>query len=434
MLKQLDVLIGFAVVMSIVSMLIMAISQMVLSGLQLRGKQLMDALEAMFKTIKPDLGAEAKGLAEAVLKHPLISDSAKSGGSRALASAIRPEELLEILKKLGNTAAGAERMFANITLKHADKTVTVDNLAQTARDILTLLQPSSTALAQAAQQLPSLVASLPVDEATKQNINRQIQTIQTIQSKAGISVQSTLQSVEKWFGTAEDRAREWFATRAQQCNVVIAFLLAFGLQLDAIKLYRQLESDDAYRTALVGEAAVVQKQAQDLKEHADKAAEAANKDAAKADFDFWKKTAEDIRKQAAKLDKDVPAGFQLFPTSYPRNLWEWFGFAKRHPSDGGATTTPAATNSENSATTTTPSPTPTATATPSATPAKVGFFSCENLDFNIGHLLGMLFFAALLSLGAPYWFNLLKTLTSFRPLLAQQVDQDKAKKEKKTAS
>jgi hypothetical protein len=55
------------VVMSIVSMLIMVINQMILSGLQLRGKQLMDALEAMFRTLKPELGEKAKALAEAVL-------------------------------------------------------------------------------------------------------------------------------------------------------------------------------------------------------------------------------------------------------------------------------------------------------------------------------------------------------------------------------
>src|ERR1700674_38147 len=430
MLKQLDVLIGFAVVMSIVSMLIMAISQMVLSGLQLRGKQMMDALEAMFVTLKPDLAEKAKALAEAVLRHPVISDSAKSGDKRGLASAIRPEELLAILSNLHSTVGNPDGWVGNKTLIHPDKPVTIDKVAQAAGDVLALLQHPDKAVAQANQQLSNFLAPIPGNEAIMQHL-------QTLEAKAKINLQSTLQRTEKWFSTAEDRAREWFATRAQQCNVVIGCLLAFGLQLDAIKLYRQLESDDAYRTALVGSAAVVQKQAQDLKEHADKAAEAANKDGAKADFDFLKNAAEDVRKQAAQLDKDVPQGFQLFPVSYPKNLWEWLGLAKPHHSDSGATALASAPNkSDNSATTITPTPTSTATATatPTATPAGAGFFSCENLDFNIGHLLGMLFFAALLSLGAPYWFNLLKTLTSFRPLLAQEVDKDKARKQKQPTS
>lgn len=418
MLKQLDVLIGFAVVLSIVSMLIMAISQMVLSGLQLRGKQMMDALEAMFVTLDPTLVGKAKGLAEAVLRHPLISDSAKSDGKRGLASAIRPGELLAILENLRASAANPAGWVGNKTLLH--EPVTINQVATAAGNVLTALEHPNPAVANAKEQLSGLLGAIP-------NSQPAMQHLQTIDAQAKINLQSTLQRTEKWFGTAEDRAREWFATRAQQCNVVIGCLLAFGLQLDAIKLYRQLESDDAYRTALVGEATIVQKQAQDLKEHADKAAEAANKDAAKTDFDFWKKTVEDIRKQAAKLDKDVPAGFQLFPASYPGNFWEWLGFAKRRP-DESATTTPGTI--DNSATATSPSPTAVPTTLPTPTP---GFFSLENLEFNIGHLLGMLLFSALLSLGAPYWFNLLKTLTSFRPLLAQQVDQDKAKKDKKAS-
>src|ERR1700731_2168240 len=188
MLKQLDVLIGFAMVMSLVSMLIMAISQMVLSGLQLRGKQLMDALEAMFKTLKPDLGAKAKGLAEAVLRHPLISDSAKSGDNRGLASAIRPEELLEILKKLSASATTEVGKLCGITtLKHADETVKIDSVVQTARDVLATLQQPTAGFAQAAQQLPNLVAALVGDEATKNNLKNQIQTLQ---ARAAINVQS----------------------------------------------------------------------------------------------------------------------------------------------------------------------------------------------------------------------------------------------------
>jgi hypothetical protein len=40
------------------------------------------------------------------------------------------------------------------------------------------------------------------------------------------------------------------------------------------------------------------------------------------------------------------------------------------------------------------------------------------------HLFGILASAALLSLGAPFWFNLLKSLASLRPGLANEVDKD----------
>ncbi len=43
------------------------------------------------------------------------------------------------------------------------------------------------------------------------------------------------------------------------------------------------------------------------------------------------------------------------------------------------------------------------------------------------HSLGMTIFAALLTLGAPYWYNLLKNLTSLRPALAQAIGKEEAK-------
>ena len=106
MLKQLDILIGFAVVMSVVSLLITIITQIVSSLLGLRGRNLADALEAMAQRIDPDIDKEVKGLAkklaDQVLTHPAISDSALSIAKKwpvtwKRASAIRPDELLEIL-------------------------------------------------------------------------------------------------------------------------------------------------------------------------------------------------------------------------------------------------------------------------------------------------------------------------------------------------
>ncbi len=365
MLKQLDVLIGFAVVMSIVSMLIMVVNQMILSGLQLRGKQLMDALEAMFKTLKPDLGEKAKALAEAVLRHPAISDSAKRGDKRGLASAIRPEELLDVLRSLAASATDPTKWIGNSTFKHQDQLSeedkTIEKVTKSASELLGVFEQPGNAV-----------------------------------SQTMVKVQPKLENVEKWFRTVEDRAREWFATNAQQWNVVLAIVLAFGLQLDAFLLYTQLESDDAYRAMVASEAAAVQKQTQEMRNHLDKA----TKDSAPAEFEYWKKERENMQKTAATMDKAAQShSFQLLPATYPKTFWEWIGWFRR-------------SNSEES-----------------ATAIRNCYFSTEGLSVDVGHFFGMAFFAALLSLGAPYWFNLLKTLTSFRPLLAQEVDKDREKKD-----
>src|SRR5437016_5323835 len=114
MLKQLDTLVGFAVVMSVVSVLITIITQMISSTLGLRGKNLADALEAMFLKLDPKLNEQVQGLAsqiaDKVLTQPVISDSMLSISKKwpaiwKRASAIRPDELLDLLK---DTAGGTE--------------------------------------------------------------------------------------------------------------------------------------------------------------------------------------------------------------------------------------------------------------------------------------------------------------------------------------
>src|SRR5215471_2460812 len=106
MLKQVDTLIGFAVVMSVVSMLIMVATQAISSVLALRGRNLRDGLQAVFLRLVPTLDAsKARDLAESILKRPAISDSSLSikgwmPESWKLATAIRPEECLDALRRI----------------------------------------------------------------------------------------------------------------------------------------------------------------------------------------------------------------------------------------------------------------------------------------------------------------------------------------------
>jgi hypothetical protein len=75
-LKQLDVLIGFVVVMAIVSLLVMIITQVISSLFGLRGKNLLAALRAMMRGIDPNLPTgTARQLAGYILTRPVISDS-----------------------------------------------------------------------------------------------------------------------------------------------------------------------------------------------------------------------------------------------------------------------------------------------------------------------------------------------------------------------
>ena len=80
MLTSLDILIGFSVIMLVVSMAVTLINQWILTLLQMRGKKLKDGITTLLSQIAPDLLTKehATTIAERVLMHPL----AGRGGQR----------------------------------------------------------------------------------------------------------------------------------------------------------------------------------------------------------------------------------------------------------------------------------------------------------------------------------------------------------------
>ena len=75
MLQSLDTLIGFVVIMTVVSLVITLLVQMVSAALALRGKNLANALSLTFQTIDPKLGEHAYALAAQILRDAIFSDS-----------------------------------------------------------------------------------------------------------------------------------------------------------------------------------------------------------------------------------------------------------------------------------------------------------------------------------------------------------------------
>ena len=75
MLNTLDTVIAFAVIMTVLSLLITLVVQMVSAALSLRGKNLANALALTFQTIDPSIGRYAHSLAAQILRDPIFSDS-----------------------------------------------------------------------------------------------------------------------------------------------------------------------------------------------------------------------------------------------------------------------------------------------------------------------------------------------------------------------
>src|SRR3954471_9102195 len=100
--------------MTVLSLLITILVQMVSTGLALRGKNLANALSLTFQTIDPKIGEQAHSLAAQILRDPIFSDSIWRKKSRVVGTAT--QVFLEVQRKialagdLSHATAGRQAM------------------------------------------------------------------------------------------------------------------------------------------------------------------------------------------------------------------------------------------------------------------------------------------------------------------------------------
>lgn len=431
MLKQLDTLIGFAVVMLVVSLLITIVTQMVSAFLGLRGKNLTDALRLMIFKIDPNVTTEnAQALVKHVLTHCALSGSAMSMVPTFLdripvlnwlrqkwktASAIRPDELYDLLKEIKK----GEGTNSEVN-PASSSTPASPNLKDTATKILD-------GLAKTVDPKTVEVIEGVATQADKL-IGTEISQAKALIAHYASMTDATFVNLEKGFNSVQDRAQQWFALHTRLITVAAAVLAAFVLQLDTIALIKRLSTDGDMRAKLVAVSGPIQQQADKILDKTQSAvidqamhqaaiaelaktypklpsglgthADFASIDAAKA----WltEQLASDAKREQivsayeglitnAKLDGYLAAmqklvstsGLELLPTPYPLQFspgWTKGHWPRLFITDGA-------------------------------------------WSWPKRRLLGILISAALLSLGAPFWFNTLKSLTNLRPTLANAIEK-----------
>ena len=503
MLKQLDTLIGFVVVMSVVSLLITIITQMVSSLLGLRGKHLADALVVMIDKIDPQLDATTRAnLAIGILTRPVISDSMLSMSEKIwdkvpllswlrsrwkIASAIRPDELLEILKDIsGMTSAQAKaRMDAlySATVQPDQFIELLKDLAgspgltlepqrlqallQRAREAcvaahqavesamaapgnvaarVAMLQAKVAAMQAATQVLPGRIAAMRVlaalhvttaaTDAAIVALNAQLPILARVAQADAKSLIAqlndasniALENLEKWFNSAQDRAQQWFAINARMITVLASFVAAFTLQLDTFQLIKNISSDPDVRAKLVASADALQKQSEKVIH---------DTDGDRVEAPLHNEVITNLCKQYRGITNNLTA-LADFPslaaaekwiskrlTDYPRlesftNDYHQFLTLKRLGASQG-TIDKVVGEYQKTGLELLPNPYPFNSTWPK--PHWYWFFNGQ-WSWPWTHLLGILFSSALLSLGGPFWFNTLKSLTNLRPALANEVDKD----------
>jgi hypothetical protein len=245
MLEHLDTLIAFVVVMAVVSLMITIITQMVSALLALRGTNLKWGIEELLKTVHPEVGVQAEALARRVLSHPLISDSALAdswigskipavGGRWRLATAIRVEELVRVLGAVTND------------------TKETNELREAANQILSKIDPDA----------PGRISAIAVEiqKLAPHETEKAGQLIRQVTETA----QRARGNLEAWFHSAMDRTSQRFVLRMRLWTVVFSVVVAFAIQLDSVSLLTQLYSDVELRARLVAGADAITNQANQI--------------------------------------------------------------------------------------------------------------------------------------------------------------------------
>jgi len=406
MLDTLDTVIGFAVIMTVLSLLITLVVQMVSAALSLRGKNLANALALTFQTIDPTIGKYAHSLAAQILRDPIFSDSLwqkknrnldenaqkfiaaqrklRDATLRRLDDPARAEAISKATTEV-NTAKAAVKIpkvrpnretpwgFWAIPWSGAMQIATAIRPGEIYRVLQEMreMTPEEAQLLNIPKQLPEkargLIAALhrldlpAIESRVKlKDIAAAAKIFAPEQQKAvldslgsfGATVErATTQAYDRfqrWFGSGQDRAEQWFQIHVRMVTIVAAITASIFLQLDTVEIYDKLRHEPKLVEALVKAAPGTLEQGAAVQ--------------GQLDANAREKAFADLKE---KIDS---TGFELLPRG-------WFA---RWPAE------------------------------------KLWWFN---------HLFGLALSAGLLTLGAPFWFNLLKNLTNLRPAVATLVEQ-----------
>ncbi len=241
-LEHLDMAIAFAVVMLVVSILVTIFVQTASAAIGLRGTNLRWGVEQVLRVVHPALGDHAGRLADIVLRHPIISDSAMTrfAWARELpvvgrwvarlhyAKAIRVQELIGIMDVLAGTTPAPRDL--------SSATTDAERMAYIV----------------AAARQPIQVAAVAASTAGPAG---------GLAEELRVAVEPTLgrRDIRGWFDTTMDRVSQRFVTHMRLWTVAFSIVVAFALHLDSFRLLSQLAANPDARARLAGASTAIER-------------------------------------------------------------------------------------------------------------------------------------------------------------------------------
>lgn len=374
-LEYFNIVFAFVIVMLIFSLVITILVQIVVAASGLRGRNLIWGVTKVLER-SPTLQAYAGEIARTALRHPAITPTGKT------ATVIGSNELLAVLNDLVEPSNSSLKNEAKEALNKVLKSaVSQDSQYQ-------------------AEKLASEFKGLFPNEATKMD-----EALKLLQQKTS----RLFSGFDAWFDTIMSRSTDRFIARTRVWTVVFAVLLAFGLQSDSFDLLKNLSTDSELRAGLIQKADQTFVSAQEVLLAKPVAVEAL----------------EMIRPEFAELaDKPIPSSLV---TRGQGEAWLVEEFSKK-PNLAKIRTAYKKKFDELTPKRLEKLGNQVAGLKDDLEASRLIVIPENRQDYverwtSIrGHLPGLVLSIILLSLGAPFWFNALRSLASLSPILAGKAD------------
>ncbi|MEZ5402118.1 MAG: hypothetical protein R2729_20765 [Bryobacteraceae bacterium] len=271
-LRHLDILIGLAVVMLIVSTLVVAVTQLATSSLRRRSLYLRETVSELISQIAPKLTpVDARYVSERLLRHPLVGRKAWLPEAMGLGSASGSPLPLPLLAR-GEVVLRHEIIVALLEWAAVEGPIALQDRALIAKApgvrqrLEALIEDLREALrecgiADPSQALRDLRTQVVAAEAENPREPAQQWYTQAL-THSGLG--DLTGRVFCWYDNSMQRVTEFFSIEAKAITSLVALAVCFAIQLDSIALLRELSEDDKFRSALATKAEFAKKVYEDV--------------------------------------------------------------------------------------------------------------------------------------------------------------------------
>ena len=360
-LRYVDILVGFALVMALGSSFVTLLTQLVHALEKTRSRLLENGIASLLKRAEPSLIPYADEIAEAVLQWHHVS-----GGTETSRDVIVREQFIKIILEI---------------VADPSPSIPESGISQPAKDALAKLFIDPTGQLDSAAYAAKLIESIDRNICELETNNQglasyAIHTRAIVEAKAGKFVDALMTR----FDNMSDSLSALFTTHSHRVTFLLSLLIALSLPLDTIDLLQRLSSDDTLKNVLVTEA---------LKQ-TDMHVQTVAPDATSPKTDLQKpngqSTSQSTQVQANSNDALANIDFEAINNAFRQLNDPQLSLISRGGWDN------------------------------------ILKFDQPSLNYYLEFIFGCFLTALLLSIGAPFWFESLKNLINLRSNLAKTDD------------